>query len=181
MAVTAWKTFSSGAILTASDMNIYSRDNGRWLSHHATGGAPMCRVHHSTNQTITSGSQTVLNFDIEIFDDGAMHDTSTNNSRITIPTGGGGVYLAGFEFRMANTDQAGTRYGRLLLNGTTGLANAEHLPTDLTAVSQTTTALVELAAADYIEVAALQNSGANLNTNRTASYTPIFWAIWVGE
>lgn len=57
---------------------------------------PVCRVTTSTVQTTssTAGTLTVIQFDTEAFDVYGMHSTTTNNSRITIPTGWGGYYLA---------------------------------------------------------------------------------------
>lgn len=48
----------------------------------------ICCVKKSDNQTLTNTADTVLTWDQEEIDTDSMHDTSTNNSRITIPTTG---------------------------------------------------------------------------------------------
>ena len=42
-----------------------------------------CKVGHNSNQIIANGVNTTLNFDIEDYDTDTMHDTVTNNERIT--------------------------------------------------------------------------------------------------
>src|SRR6185312_11200803 len=85
---------------------------------------------------------------------GTMHDTSTNNSRVTIPTGGDGLYLI-----IASTsylqDSAGTD-GLLKLsirkNGSTlvkTVSQAQGIASVTQGVQATT--LLSLAATDYVE------------------------------
>ena len=47
----------------------------------------------STAQNTTSGTATVINLNSEAFDTDSMHSTSSNTSRLTIPTGKGGYWL----------------------------------------------------------------------------------------
>lgn len=51
-----------------------------------------CRVGRSAVQTITTGTPTLVQWTTEVYDrsgtTGSLHDTSTNNSRITIPSEG---------------------------------------------------------------------------------------------
>jgi hypothetical protein len=52
-----------------------------------------CSIHHDSDTGIgVSGSAQYWACDNELEDTSSMHDTSTNNSRITIPTGGAGRY-----------------------------------------------------------------------------------------
>jgi hypothetical protein len=54
----------------------------------------LCNAYHNTTQNVTSGHTDALNLNSEDFDTNSMHDTSTNNNRVTIPIGGGGFYVA---------------------------------------------------------------------------------------
>ena len=48
---------------------------------------------NGTTQSYTQWTRVAINFSTEAFDTNGFHDNSTNNSRITIPTGYGGKYL----------------------------------------------------------------------------------------
>lgn len=54
---------------------------------------PRCSAYHSTTQAFAASTPAVFNLNSEDIDVGSMHDTATNTSRITIPTGGDGLYL----------------------------------------------------------------------------------------
>lgn len=91
MAWSAPMTAVAGAVYTAAQFNTYTRDNLNALR-----GTPenRCSAYHSTTQSITAGTGgAALNLDSEEYDTAAMHDPVTNNSRITIPSGGAGAYL----------------------------------------------------------------------------------------
>jgi hypothetical protein len=56
-----------------------------------------CKVYKSTSQTVSAiSTYTALTWDAESFDTNTFHDNSTNNSRITIPSGKSGKYLFNF-------------------------------------------------------------------------------------
>lgn len=46
-----------------------------------------CAAERTTNQAIASGTWVVVLLDTEVYDTDAIHDTSTNTGRFTIPTG----------------------------------------------------------------------------------------------
>lgn len=50
-----------------------------------------CGLKRSGSLSVTQNADIAVGFDTEDFDVGGLHDTATNNSHITIPTGGGGV------------------------------------------------------------------------------------------
>lgn len=54
-----------------------------------------CDAFHNTTQAIsTAAAPVVLSLNSESVDTNSMHDNSTNNSRVTIPTSGDGTYKA---------------------------------------------------------------------------------------
>jgi hypothetical protein len=77
-----------------------------------------CRVKRSAFLSVSASTDTAVGFDTEDFDVGSLHDTSTNNSRITIPTGGGGVpWMFGLTADWANASDATRRKLTLFKNG----------------------------------------------------------------
>jgi hypothetical protein len=182
MPFTAWKTYSSGDTATAADRNTYERDNGRWLSHASTGGAPMCRVYNSsTLSSFTDGN--AVTFDSERYDIGGMHSIVSNTSRITVPSGGGGVYHLGACIRgdiVSPTDAV--LQVNLRLNGTTFLASQNMINVDTTNAMFVAVATdYALAAADYVEVTVAWSGGSSCNITAASNRAPEFWARWVGE
>ena len=139
---------------------------------------PACRVYHDAAQSIANGTETSLAFNSERYDTAAMHDTATNNSRITI--GAAGLYVITTHIEFA-TNVTGQRYAFIRLNGATILAmqtgwegaGGVGLYINLATTER-------LAAADYLEVRVYQNSGAALNVTSTARRSPEFTATWVG-
>jgi hypothetical protein len=110
-----------------------------------------------------------------------MHDTVTNNSRLTIPTGGGGLYLV--KATVVFTPNAtGMRAAQLLKNGAVIGTFATMLTVGSSAGEESTvhvTQLLELAAADYLEVQGYQASGGALNVGHASSRErqPSFFAV----
>jgi hypothetical protein len=144
-------------------------------------GRVRCSAYHNTTQSLTTAVEATLTFNSEDFDVGTMHDNASNNTRVTIPASNTGVYLAigGTQFAANAT---GYRQLNLYKNGSTILA------TTVVAVSSAAqvtvcqvSAVVSLAAADYLELAATQNSGGNLNagsaTRSLASFLQVI-RIW---
>ena len=120
-------------------------------------------VSHSTTQSVATSTWTAMNADTEEYDTDSLHDTATNNTRLTIPSGMGGkwlllVYLS-FAFHAT-----GSRGGMIRLNGTTTLWSA--LQPAVAATYGSTLVVVgvhDLSAGDYVEACAWQSSGGNLN------------------
>ena len=128
----------------------------------ATRKPPACRVYHNANQTLGAG--TVLAFNSERYDNNAMHDTVTNNSRITFNVPG--VYEIGFH--SVCTAAGDTLYIRV--NGLTDIA----YDNPGTQIKMFTT--YNFSAGDYIEI--YKTGGAN-TFNYTANYSTEFYATWV--
>lgn len=115
-------------------------------------------VYNSTNQTISNTTETAINFNTERFDTDAFHDNSTNNTRLTVPSGKAGKYLiTGF---VSFGPATGQRYILIRKNG---LAQ-NYVGFTATAGEGGTTASViyDLIVGDYIELFVYQASGGNL-------------------
>lgn len=172
---TAPKTYAVGDVLTAADLNTYQRDNIKWLGT----DKPHCRVRNTANISHTSsGSYQALTFNSERVDVGSMHDTSSNTGRITIPSGGGGLYLIGGCIEFA-ANATGLRGAQIRLNGSTVIVIQEAPSIGAgSAHPIAVTTAYQLAAGDYLELMGKQSSGGNLNMLATANYSPEFWAVW---
>ena len=106
------------------------------------------------------------------WDTDSIHDTSTNNSRMTIPSGKNGKWRFDCSVRLdTNTDVV------MYLTddgGTTRWAWHMHDNTDEVSVSW----IIDLVATEYMECWAWQNSGANRTTD--TNYTR-FTATYLGS
>jgi hypothetical protein len=124
---------------------------------------------NNTAQSIVNNTATGVQWNTEDTDVGALHDTGSNTSRFTIPTGGDGLYLVFGAARFAAA-AVGFREVFWQKNGTTDLSG----PTRLAAESANekvigTSQLVTLVAGDYVELMALQDSGGALTINGSAT------------
>lgn len=117
------------------------------------------RVRHSVNQSITSSTVTTLAFNTELYDNGNLHDNTTNNSRLTAPVPG--KYLITTNI-MWSASALGFRELIVLLNGVTPLIDITQIPTTV-AFPQVFSTIYELVVGDYIEIQVLQTSGTNRN------------------
>ena len=149
------RTWVAGEYPTAAQLNAEIKDSVNFLN-----GAPAARAYHSIAQSIGNAAWTIVAFNSERFDNYAMHDNATNNSRITVVTGG--VYLLttrvsyaanGTGTRLLDVYQSGLSvdtFGPIAGNGTHG----NHLA--MTTVSKAV-------AGDYFQVATYQDSTVALN------------------
>ncbi len=124
---------------------------------------PRCVAFNNTVQSINDSTLTVLTFNAEDVDVGAMHSTSANTSRLTVPTGAGGFYQIIGASAFAN-NATGTRALEIFKNGTTALQYGQVV--NAGAGSLVVINVIwcgNLAAADYVELRAQQNSGGALD------------------
>lgn len=123
-------------------------------------------VYRTTNQTLTTGVETAVQFDNEEYDTAGFHDNAINNTRLTVPYTG--RYLVVACLRWASNG-VGVRYFYFRRNGL-GTAITHVKGTDYRQaivipdiIIITSSAIFSLNAGDYVEVIAFQNSGGNLD------------------
>lgn len=104
------------------------------------------KAYNSTTQNINN-TTAALTFNSEEFDTDGFHDTGSNTSRMTIPTGKGGKYLlqAG-SFASASTD-----YMFFRVDGTTTVRGGQTFARATTGYQQCQ-AIVSLNAGQYVEI-----------------------------
>jgi hypothetical protein len=116
----------------------------------------MARVTNSSSQTITNNTVVALAFDQESFDTDGLHDTVTNNSRLTAPIAGKYLVIGGVgDAAAASTSWRFT----IRKDGTITYASAG--PPYGANGDTTLSALVDLGAGGYVQLTAFQNSGSD--------------------
>jgi hypothetical protein len=126
---------------------------------------PFCHVTKSATQSINHNSWTALAFPDEFVDARAMHDPTTNNSRVVAVEAGFYIISALATFAVNDTSVRGLRFR---LNGSTiiGQADYNNLGT-ASDVGMNITAFRNMSLNDYVEVQAFQYSGGALNIQAT--------------
>jgi hypothetical protein len=175
MAFTTPATVVAGTAATASYANTYIRDNIAWLAT----DSPACRVYNSANESISNTTDVAVTFNSERYDNAAVHSTSSNTSRLTIPTGGGGKYLVGASWQWALSAAGNYRQAKIKQNASTFVAFQTSQPSASHASEATICALDSYVATDYAELYAKQDSGGALNLTVAANYAPEFWCLWL--
>lgn len=157
------------------------RDDIVWIAGDSASGnpKPMARVYNSASLSVATATWTYLTFNSERYDVGGGHSTSVNTDRLTVPSGGGGVYHIGGTISFA-ANATGIRAIGIWLNGTTLIAS--HDVTSVTATNQDLAIGCDykLAAAEYVTLGAYQTSGGLLNVSASGNYSPEFHWHWVG-
>jgi len=143
---------------------------------------PACRVYHNTTQSATSGAALYLAFNSERFDTDTMHDTVTNNSRITFKTAG--VYVVNGVVELAGDTDYTDLQVFIEMNGTTTIGFHRDLNpgTNTNVRLWTITTIYKFAVNDYVRLGIVQTntSGGANNVNATGNRSPEFSAVWVG-
>jgi len=121
------------------------------------------RAKQTVAQSIPDNAFTTITFDAEDYDTDGFHSTSSNTSRLTVPSGLGGYYLIVGAATHENSGVNHETNTKLLKNGVefrqrlVMATGSSHAGVDLTEI-------LSLAAGDYIEIQHLQVSGAARNT-----------------
>ena len=99
MAWIATVTFTTGNVLTAAQMNSYSRDNLNFLH-----SPPGCLVTRTTTQSIASSTNTLISYTAaDIYDSDSMHDPVGSPTLVTFNTAGVYTLSASCQFAANNT------------------------------------------------------------------------------
>lgn len=175
MAYTTPATFVAGNVLTAAQLNTNVRDNVAWIAT----DSPACRAYNSANIShASSGVEQVVTCNSERFDNATIHSTSSNTSRLTVPSGAGGKYIFGGGLAWASSASGTYRQSIIKLNAATYIGIQTLAPSASHFSSATIAGVYALAAADYIELWGNQDSGGALNMTVNANYSPEVWMFW---
>lgn len=112
--------------------------------------------------TIANATSTAVAFDNEIFDTDGFHSTSTNNSRLTVPSGKAGYYhISAYGYFSRNA--TGMRSLAIYKNGSLERYFYEVAGSSSYYFAVSASATLYLAVGDYIQFYVYQNSGGNLD------------------
>ena len=137
------------------------------------------RVYNSANISVGNAATQFLTFNSERFDTSAIHSTSSNTGRLTLPLAGKWAIGCAVSFAANAT---GGRAIQIWLNGGTVIATT-FIPATAGGVLSTDIAVVteyDFAANDYLELGVYQSSGGNLNVLAAAAYSPEFFCMYRG-
>jgi len=151
---------ANGTVLTADSTQA---DGVIWATP-ATGTTfSGASVNKAGTLSVPTSTYTAITCDQEQYDTDSYHSTSTNTSRITIPTGKTGYYQINGQIVFNQSSGGGSRQLVIYKNGTSFFASPDiSAPSgQYPGVALTTTAY--LTAGDYVELYAYQTSGANLD------------------
>lgn len=170
---TAYAVLCGGTTATAAQQSIAGvGTSGQVLTSNGAGALPTfqagggggqtssCKVYNSSNQSLANNTETTLSFNSEVWDNDTLHDTVTNNSRITVPADGAGMWLIIGEVTFQTN---GTNDRRIVIfqNGSLVALNVIKAPS--AALRLQICYIAEAANSDYFELRAWQNSGGSLN------------------
>jgi hypothetical protein len=141
-----------------------------------------CRVYNSAAISMPNATNVQFTFNSERFDTDNFHSTSSNTSRLTVPTGGAGYYSIWGDFGLDGS--LGLTYGRVnihfLLNGTTNIAAQENSFSSSPNPIMNLNTFYYLNDGDYVELEAFQISGSTSNAIAAGNYSPEFGMYKVG-
>lgn len=143
-------TFAAGQTLTAAALNLLA-------------DRPFARLIQTTAQSIANNTLATIQFNNETLDSNGGHDNTTNNTRYTFQRAGK-YFIAGTAVFVANA--TGYRAASWMLNGIHVSGSEGSIPAVNgvpTAVHAQTTE-INVVAGDFLELRAVQTSGAALNT-----------------
>jgi hypothetical protein len=149
---------ANGTVLTADSAEATGM---KWATP-SSGGTTFSGVKLKAvaSQAIANNTDTALAFNSEDFDTDGFHDNSTNNSRITIPSGKAGYYQIGTLIDLDNSS-AGARSITIKKNGTTD--KAFYATPTVNYPSANLETILYLAVGDYVQFFTTQNSGGTVN------------------
>jgi hypothetical protein len=161
---------TTGQVLTAD--TTVSPYKVKWATPASGSTFVGCALTKSVAQSIANASEVTILFDTEDYDTDGFHSTSSNTSRITIPTGKGGKYLVTMQ-AMVNSVGYPTQGGfnkngaNLITTYTAAVAGSGQPSRPCVQISQQ----FSLAAGDYIELFIYQATGAAADVTGN-NYTP---------
>lgn len=146
---------TTGQVLTAD--TTVSPYKVKWASASSTPSFVGCRVRLGSNLSISDATVTAITWNTETFDTDGFHSTSSNTSRMTIPSGKAGKYLVTAQLFMTMNDTKQLIF-YLYKNGSV-IARAQNQSGSGNNLSVNYSDLYDLAVGDYLEVYMFQNNG----------------------
>jgi hypothetical protein len=148
---TAQQIFNGG-LTAAGDISVTA---GQFDSASQMG----CSLYQTGVQAIPAGASTALAFNTEHFDRGPCHDNAVNNNRITIPSGGDGLWL--FIGRAVFPNAAGNRGALISYQAVTTIVSRTEAASPFGVNTSYVIGIANVVAGDWFELQAFHSLGAN--------------------
>jgi hypothetical protein len=144
----------SGTPATGDVITATSSTAAHWAAPSGGGSSAFvgCRVYHSGSQSFTNSTNTAIAFDSERFDSDAFHSTSSNTSRLTVPTGKAGKYMVTASIRVDDGGNTGGIYLSVRVNGSGTRQSLHAVQGNGARLTTTACPIVDLAVADYVDL-----------------------------
>ncbi len=160
--------------LTAIGLAVMTAASGK-AARTAQGFGEYVRVVNSANIALATGTPQFVTFDTTINDSDGFHSIVTNTSRLTVPTGLGGLYVVTGIIRWS-ADAAGAGIRQVVLQRNRGLVIGVQTVKPASGAGNNTdqfitTPPVPIAAGSFVEIYALQSSGSSLNLESQGTLT----------
>ena len=175
----AANTYTKLSVGTASQVLTVDSSTAtglKWATPSSGATLVGCAVNITTNQTLTNGATTVVDFANEVFDTNGFHDNGTNPSRITIPAGYAGKYVINAGVIIGDKT-TGRMINVIFKNGTAILQT--NLGNNSVQSGGEINGVLDLAVNDYITFGVYQASGTDASTSTDGKYNR-FSAIYLG-
>jgi hypothetical protein len=121
-----------------------------------------CLLTKTDDQSIANATLTKISFDSEVFDTDGFHDNSTNNTRITIPSGKGGKYQFNYQQRWSSNNN-GVRWAGIYINNVEGATLTRSPFAPSASLIYNGSVVLDLVATDYVELFGYQDCGTSIN------------------
>ena len=161
------RTWTTSEGVTAAYLNSNVRDAVNFFLN-----APSARVYNSFALSIPHAVSTLLSFDSERYDNDTIH-TGASPGRLTCQTAG--VYAIYANIAWA-ANVTGIRGLSIQVNG--NVIATQDLPAGSGQAMSVATQW-KMAVGDYVEIAAYQASGGNLNVNQDGTRSPEAGMTWI--
>ncbi len=131
-------------------------------------GQPTALVTKSGTQAVGDSTLVAVSFDTETFDVAGCH-SGGDPTKLTVPTGGGGVYFI-FGTVVYPSNSTGIRLARLRKGGAGAIITStqQAVNGEITAIQ--VVAIAQLSAAEYVELIAYQTSTGSLNIETSCNF-----------
>ena len=130
--------------------------------------------------SIANDTQVILGWNAEFFDTNGFHDNSTNNSRLTVPSGKGGKYLITSNLVWA-ANATGTRVSQIRVNGNDLKAlSANSVNSGSSEQSVFISTVLDLSVGDYVQIWVIQNRGGSLDVGASVIWWSSFSMTYLG-
>ena len=157
---------TNGQVLTADST---AATGVKWAT--ASSSFVGCALFQSAAQSIPASTYTAVTFDSESFDTDAYHSTSSNTSRITIPSGKAGKYLFVRKINWAGAISASSYViYKMYKNGTDLASFGGYAMTSNGQLAVADSMIVDAAVGDYFECFVFQNTAGSASTSSGGTY-----------